>query len=397
MMERVAITGCGIKIPGANNIFEFKNTLENGLCTLETLEEKGPNRSNLVAGIVHEDFTGLFGHHHKRVPRVGQLAIASTLDAIDLAGLTDLESRKAGIILGTSAGCVQELEKSAFYSMACDFSKFPLLTAGLTNTHSLSSAVSSYFHLNGPSITLSTGCTAATDALMIGKLFLQTGQLDVCIAGGVDATINNICIYGFAKLNSLALDVSIEKAGVPFSLDYEGFVMSEGAAILILERESDAIARNAKIYGILEEVSVNNDATGIHKSDITGQSMLRALDNAVRGRIPTYMNSQALGLRINDINDSIAHQTLFGEVVPITSIKGHIGHTMGATGAVQIISAILSMEYGFIPLTIRSSGNGFEELPIVFETEYRTVENVVITTHGFGGNNGCILVSKYVS
>jgi 3-oxoacyl-(acyl-carrier-protein) synthase len=396
-MERIAITGCGIKVPGANNILEFKSILENRLCTLEMLEERGPNRSNLVAGLVHEDFTGLFGHHHRRVPRVSQLAIASTLDAIEMAGLTDLEFRKTGVILGTSAGCVQELEKSAYYSTSCDYSKFPLLTAGLSNTHSLSSAVSSYFHVNGPSITLSTGCTAATDALMIGKLLLQTGQLDVCIAGGVDAPINNICIYSFGKLNSLALDVSIEKAGVPFSLDYEGFVMSEGAAILVLERETDAIARNAKIYGVLEEVSANNDTVGIHKSDNTGQSMLRALDNAVRGRILTYVNSQALGLRINDINDSIAHQTLFGESVPITSIKGNIGHTMGAAGTVQVISAILSMEYGFIPPTIRSLGKGFEELPIVFEIKYCSVESVAITSHGFGGNNGCIYVSKYVS
>lgn len=121
--------------------------------------------------------------------------------------------------------------------------------------------------------------------------------------------------------------------------------------------------------------------------------MLSVFQETLGNTVPTYINSQALGIETNDQIERFIHNETFGLEVPITSIKGMIGHSFGAMGAMQIISSLLSMEYGFIPPTIKTKGIGFEELPIVYETRYQTVESVCITNHGSSGNNACLLMT----
>jgi len=394
-VDRIVITGYGIKTPGANNKREFSELLQSERCALEVLLGGGPNEVDVVVGLVHDDFEWLLGRHYRRFPRISRIAVGSAHDALKMAKWSDFSNTRAAVLMGTSVASAQELEDIASYSNLDDFRRFPFLSAGLANTHSLSSAISAHFGIQGPTLTLGTGCTGANDAFLIGKLLLETGQVDVCVAGGAEAPVNRLSIYGFGKLDTLCFNVPVEKAGIPFSLSQEGFVMSEGAGTVVMERETDAIKRGAFIYGVLDKVAANNDAVSIHQSDDTGISMLRALREAVGDTVPTYVSSQALGLRVNDNNDRISHKMLFGQAVPITSIKGHIGHTMGAAGAVQLIAALLGMEYNFIPATIRTNGEGFAELPIVFTKRDCVVESVAITTHGYGGNNSCLLVSKY--
>ena len=121
--------------------------------------------------------------------------------------------------------------------------------------------------------------------------------------------------------------------------------------------------------------------------------MLEIFQEVVGDTIPSYVNSQALGIEKNDQIERFILKETFGSEVPITSIKGMIGHAFGAMGAMQIISSLLSMEYGFIPPTIKTKGIGFEEVPLVYETRYQAVESVCITTHGSSGNNACLLLT----
>jgi 3-oxoacyl-(acyl-carrier-protein) synthase len=147
--------------------------------------------------------------------------------------------------------------------------------------------------------------------------------------------------------------------------------------------------------GASQRESSNNEAQPMLKSDTTGTLMTAALKSAIGDTIPTYVNSQALGLVQNDMIEYISHTNLFGSSVPITSIKGMTGHMFGSMGAIQVVSSLLSMEYGFIPPTMKTTGDGFNDLPIVFETKYQKVESVAITNHGVSGNNTCLLMTKH--
>jgi 3-oxoacyl-(acyl-carrier-protein) synthase len=227
----------------------------------------------------------------------------------------------------------------------------------------------------------------------MGKLFLEAGHADICIVGGSDALLGDWITYGFLKTGAIAENAEIKETGVPFSTSHKGFVKSEGSAVVIMERKKDADSRGAKIWGQVNGVASNNEALSMLMSDTTGTLMTAALKSAIGDNIPTYVNSQALGLKQNDMIEYISHTNLFGSSVPITSIKGMTGHTFGSMGAIQVVSSLLSMEYGFIPPTIKTSGDGFNDLPIVTETKYQIVDSVAITNHGVSGNNTCLLLT----
>ncbi|WJH37439.1 hypothetical protein N6H14_22050 [Paenibacillus sp. CC-CFT747] len=306
-----------------------------------------------------------------------------------------MDPARIAVVMGTSIGGLLEIERYAVLSNNRQYRKFPLSGAGAGNPQSLSTAVAYHIGAKGMVLTLATGCTAGMDAMLMAKMLLETNQADICIAGGSDAPLTTGCIYSFSKLGALSREKDVAEAGNPFSKETEGFVMAEGAGVLVLEREHDALRRGADIYGVIENMASKNDGESIFDSDRTGRTMTEVVQAAVGDKHPTYINSQALGLHVNDYSDYTAYMRTFGESIPITSIKGSIGHAFGASGNLQTIAALLSMEYNFIAPTIKSTGKGFEELPIAFEPHYTPVDRVAVTAHGYGGNNTCLLLGKY--
>jgi 3-oxoacyl-(acyl-carrier-protein) synthase len=391
-MDKIVITGYGIKAPGISNTNQFKNVLEQGICTQEILHGGGIDGSSIVCGVVHEDLDIISGQNYKRYPRAAQLGIAAAEEAYRMANLPNDDFARVAVIMGISGGGMLEAEKYANHGN--NLKKIPIQYIQLGDSHTLSSGISKHLGINGQAYTISTGCTASLDAILMGKLLLESGQADICIVGGSDALLGDWITYGFLKTSSIAENTEVEETGVPFSTSHKGFVKSEGSAVLIMERKKDADSRGAKVWGQINGVASNNEALSILKADTTGTFMTAALKSAIGDSIPTYVNSQALGLLQNDMNEYITHTNLFGSSVPITSIKGMTGHTFGSMGAIQVISSLLSIEYGFIPPTIKTSGDGFKDLPIVFETMYQDVESVAITNHGASGNNTCLLISK---
>ncbi|TWD93247.1 3-oxoacyl-[acyl-carrier-protein] synthase II [Neobacillus bataviensis] len=391
-MDEIVITGYGVKAPGISNIGQFKVVLEQGICTQEILHGRGNNGSNIVCGVVHEDLEIISGQKYKRYPRAAQLGIAAAEEAYKMANLPSDDFARVAVIMGTSGGGILEVEK--FSNHSNNLKKVPIQYVPIGDPHTLSSGITKHLGISGQAYTISTGCTASLDAILMGKLFLEAGYADICIVGGTDALLGDWITYGFLKMDAIAENVEIEETGVPFSTSHKGFVKSEGSAVVILERKKDADSRGAKIWGQVNGVASNNEALSMLMSDTTGTLMTAALKSAIGDFSPTYVNSQALGLKQNDMIDYITHTNLFGSSVPITSIKGMIGHTFGSMGAIQVVSSLLSMEYGFIPPTIKTSGDGFNDLPIVFKTKYQNVESVAITNHGVSGNNTCLLITK---
>lgn len=392
-LDRVVITGYGLKAPGIGNKIHFRDILENGVCTQQIVSGLGPNGSDIICGRIDDELISLPDRKYRYYPRVARMAIAASEEAAEMAGLKG-DEQQAGIIMGTSVGGLKEIEEYALISGSRQYRKFPISGAGAGNPHSITAAISQHLGIKGQAFTLSTGCTAGVDAMMMGKLLLESGQCEICIVGGSDAPITVGSVYSFMRLGAMSRETDISSAGVPFSLRSDGFVVSEAAAVLVMELESRAKRRGARIYGVLTGIHSNNDGLSIFESDTTGQNMIAAMKGAVGGIQPTYVNSQALGMKVNDQVEAITHRALFGSSVPITSIKGNIGHSFASIGSLQVISALLSMEYGFIPPTIKTEGDGYEDLPIVKSVRYETVNHVAITTHGYGGNNTCLLLSN---
>jgi 3-oxoacyl-(acyl-carrier-protein) synthase len=390
-LDDIVITGYGIKAPGVYDKISFLNVLDKGICTQSILKNDNQPNTTIVAGLIEENFLEINGESYKRHPRIVRMAIAAAMDASKMSNLDYFKPHRVAVIIGTAAGAILEIEQ---YSAASfDLKSFPIQGVSIVDTHTLSGSVAEALGSCGPTFTLTTGCTASIDAVLMGKLLLESGTVDACIVGGTDAPLGQWTINGFKKIRALSTETSIDQAGVPFSTDHRGFVLAEGAGVIVLERRQSAQAREQRIYGKIERVISRNEGQKLLSFDETGRHMLEVFQEAVGNTKPSYVNSQALGIGTNDQIERFILMETFGSDVPITSIKGMIGHTFGAMGAMQIISSLLSMEYGFIPPTIKTSGNGFEDVPIVYETRHQAVESVCITTHGSSGNNACLLLT----
>ncbi|KGX91252.1 beta-ketoacyl-[acyl-carrier-protein] synthase family protein [Pontibacillus marinus] len=390
-MGRTVVTGMGIQAPQIQSTNDFEHVLEKGVCTHSILHDHGPNHSSIVAGQITQE--PLNERAYKRYPRSSRLAMAAADEALRQADIKNINPSRIAVIMGTSLGSLLEIEQNC--DAAKDFRKFPCHGVVLADSHTLSSSVAMYTGAKGHVHTITTGCASSSDAILMGKLLLDSNQADVCIVGGADASLGQWSTYGFAKLRSIAQNTDPRHTGVPFSNEHHGFVMSEGAGIITLEREDHANQRGAIIHGIVENVYSNNEALPMLKADETGESMLEALNGVLQNHQPSYVNSQALGLQTNDNVEKIVHHKLFGNSIPITSIKGMTGHIFGSMGVIQVISSLISFNKNFIPPTINTNGKGYEDLPIVYEPKYQPVTSVAITTHGNGGNNTCLLMKKY--
>lgn len=389
-LDDVVITGYGIKAPGICDKYSFLDVLKNGICTQSLV--KDPSGESIVAGIIHDDFLTINEKNYKRLSRSYRMAIAAALDAVNMSGLSHYDPQRIAVIMGTSAGSISEIEENS--KIAFQLKTMPIQAVSWVDTHTLSESVAQAIGSCGPSFTLTTGCTASIDAALMGKLLLETGSADACIIGGTDAPLSKWTINGFKKLRSLSTEPNIQEAGVPFSTKHNGFVLAEGAGVLVIERKQSAQARGQKSLGKIERIVSRNEAQGLLRSDTSGRHMLHVFQETVAANKPCYVNSQALGIDTNDQIERFILKESFGDKVPITSIKGMTGHTFGAMGAIQMISSLLSMEYGFIPPTIKTNGHGFHDIPIVYETRDQEVDSVCITTHGNSGNNACLLLTS---
>ena len=263
ILEEIVITGYGIKAPGVYDKTSFLNVLDKGICTQSILKSDNQPDHNIVAGLIEDDFLEIKGENYKRYPRSVRMAIAAAMDAAEMANLDYFKPHRVAVIIGTAAGAILQIEQLS--SNFFDLKKTPLQGVSLADAHTVSSSVAEAIGSCGPAFTLSTGCTASLDAVSVGKLLLEDGSIDACIVGGTDAPLGQWTINGFRKLRALSTEISIDNAGVPFSTNHSGFVLSEGAGVIVLERRKSAQSREQKIYGRVERVISRNE----------GQKLLR--------------------------------------------------------------------------------------------------------------------------
>ncbi|KMY49887.1 beta-ketoacyl-[acyl-carrier-protein] synthase family protein [Peribacillus loiseleuriae] len=398
MKGKIVVTGYGVKAPNTNDIAEYIDNLKNGICCLETVTDLSPNGETTIIGHLKgglEEFES--NKRFKRLPRATLLGIASGKEALKQAKLSDLTDKKVGIFFGISVGAIGEklFHDSIIHVNENNYRNVPITFSHFSNYHSITAEIAHNLSIKGITKTITTGCTSSLEAIQDAMLYLKSGIIDVAVVGGADSLVNKMACFGFAKTKSIPINQTLDVGAVPFNQNSKGFAISEGSGVIILEREEDAQKRDIEILGEIENIVSNNDGVHIYSVEESGEQMISALKEVVGGRRPDYINSQALGIQLNDRIEEQCSKRLFNHNVPYTSIKSMIGNPYGAIGILQVISSLISINHGFIPPTIRTNKDGYEEMNIVTETEHQEVNEVAITNHGHGGNNACAYIKRH--
>ncbi|WP_240456738.1 beta-ketoacyl synthase N-terminal-like domain-containing protein [Virgibacillus halodenitrificans] len=395
-MTKIVATGMGAIAPNINNIDRFLEVLQNGENVLEKTGQVMPKDKTTIVGKVTEGLEEyLSNKEYRKYSRAMLMGMKAATEAVRSASI-DLSQYKTGLFVGTTIGSISESDfLNSIIGAEEDHRKIVNHFSNLTNHHSIATVIGKELEVNGVFKTISTGCTSSLEAIEVAMAYLQTGKIDIAVVGGVDSAINLVTSVAFMKNRSLPINQDVNTGAVPFDERSKGFAISEAAGFLVLEREEIAKKRNAKVLGEVEQVLSNNDGIGIYQTDFQGEQLIKIVKEIVRERLPDYVNSQALGLSINDKIEKRESQTVFQHLIPYTSIKGMIGNPFGSVGVLQVISGLLSIQHGFIPPTIKTTKQGYEEMNINTSATYQEINEVLVTNHGHGGNNAVAYLKKH--
>ena len=417
-MKRVVITGLGTINSIGHNVNESFEAAVNGVCGIDTITLFDISDFSVqIAGEVKnfDPETVMDKKEVKKADRFIQLGIKAALEAMIDSGFVTSENKKIdesiaprfGIISGSGIGGLSTIQKN---STICDtkgsrkISPF-FIPSSLANM--LSGFISIEHNLKGPSLGHVTACAASTHALADAVKTIVLGGADRILVVGAESAVCGAGVGGFAAMKALSTrNDDPKKASRPFDIDRDGFVMGEGAGALVVETLDSALARNAKIYCEIIGFGESGDANHITSPVTDGP--LRAMKAAfemvknVTGEYPKidYINTHGTSTPVGDKNETAAIKELFGgkENCPIvSSIKGQIGHCLGAAGAIEAIMTIKALNEGIIPPTINVENQDPECDLDVIPNIARKVEltTVMSNNFGFGGTNGSVIFKKY--
>ncbi|MEW5920685.1 MAG: beta-ketoacyl-ACP synthase II [Bacillota bacterium] len=406
--KRVVITGLGVVTPIGLGIKDFWENLirgQSGVRVVERFRDYPTWIAGTVEGFQPESF--MDKRDLKKTDTYTQFAHAAAVMAVADAKIElEKEDReRVGVIIGSGIGGLDTIEKQFQVLMEKGprrVSPFlvPMLIANMATGY-----VSIYYGLRGPNITPATACTTGTHAIGEAFRLLQRGDADVMIAGGAEAPLTDIAFAGFCAARALSTrNAEPQKASRPFEMQRDGFVMGEGAGILILETWEHALSRGADIYGELAGYGMSGDGYHITAPDPEGRGaylcMERALkDAAISPEMVDYINAHGTSTQLNDRVETLAIKKLFGEHayrLAISSTKSMIGHLLGAAGGVELVATLLTVKNGMIPPTIN-----YEEADPDCDLNYvpnepcaKEIAVAISNSFGFGGTNACLVVRR---
>lgn len=341
----------------------------------------------------------------RRMELFCQFAVAAAGEALQDAGL-DMEKEDAyrvGCSIGSGIGSLQAIEREYARLLEKGPSRVAPLFVPLMISNMAAGNVSIAFGLKGKSLNVVTACATGTNS--IGEAFraIQYGDADVMVAGGTEGAVSPIGIAGFTSLTALSDSTDPARCSLPFDKDRSGFVMGEGAGVVVLEELGHATKRGAHIYGEVLGYGCSSDAYHITSPAEDGSGAAKAMENALRdGKVKpeevTYINAHGTGTHHNDLFETRAIKLAFGEHagdLKINSTKSMVGHLLGAAGAVEFIACVKEIEEGFIHRTVGLKESE-EELDLNYcrESYREEVPYALSNSLGFGGHNASILVGK---
>ncbi|MBQ1914416.1 MAG: beta-ketoacyl-ACP synthase II [Selenomonadaceae bacterium] len=413
MGTRVVITGLGAITPiGIGKEDFWKGLLEgrNGIARITRFDAEGFDAQ--IAGEVKDfDPTAYIDKKEsKRMDRCTQFAVAAAKLAIEDAGL-DLDKEnldRIGTFVGTGIGGMETMHSQYEKFFAKGPSRISPFFVPMMIPNMPAGQVSIVYHLHGPSSCMATACATGTNCIGDAFRVIQRGDADVMIAGGTEAAISQAPVAGFSAMKALCTDHNDdpEHASRPFDKNRSGFVMGEGAGLVVLESLEHAEARGAHIYAELVGYGVNSDAYHMTSpaphGEYQAKCMQLALDDAgMKAADVDYVNAHGTSTHMNDEGETEAIKTVWGDAakdVSVSSIKSMTGHLLGAAGGVECIASALSVENDMLPPTINyeTQDEGMDLDYVPNKAKAKTVRAAMSNSFGFGGHNACLLLKKYV-
>ncbi|HIT06866.1 MAG TPA: beta-ketoacyl-ACP synthase II [Candidatus Scybalocola faecipullorum] len=409
-MKRVVITGMGAITPIGNTVEEFWNGIKENkigfgpISTFDTTDYKVKLAAE-VKGFVakeHLDFKSA-----KRMERFSQLAVTAAGEALSQAGI-DMEKEdpyRVGVAVGAGVGSLSLMEREVIKIHEKGPNRVAPLFIPMFISNMAAGNISIYYGLKGKCIDVVTACATGTHNIGEAYRTIQCGDADVMVAGGTESCISPTGVAGFTALTALTTSDDPKRASIPFDKDRSGFVMGEGAGIVVLESLEHAQARGAHIIAEVAGYGATSDAYHITSPAEDGMgaamAMMEAMNEAgVKPEEVSYINAHGTSTHHNDLFETRAIKAAFGDAayhVPVSSTKSMIGHLLGAAGAVELIVCAKSIEEGYIHPTVGLQEPGEEcDLNYVPGEGIHTDVNVAISNSlGFGGHNATLLVKKY--
>lgn len=410
MRRRVVITGLGVIAPNGVGKREFWDALREGRSGIRRITRFDPSLfPTQFAGEADFDPTKFISHKQmKRMDRTSHLAVSAAKMAVKDANLNirNEDPERIGVMIGTAmAGHGMILEQHCVF-----IEKGPMridtFTAVASFPDAPSSQISIELGIKGPSFSIATACSSASDAIGYAFNAIRNKELDMIIMGGADSPIFPPILAAFCVLRALSKrNDQPHRASRPFDKTRDGFVLGEGAGILILEDLEHALKRNARIYGEILGFGMTCDAYHMTKPEPSGKQAMRALQQAlldanVKPEDIEYVNAHGTSTLLNDKNETFVLKEVFSahaKKLAVSSVKSMIGHLIGAAGSVELIGALMALEEGIIPPTINYETPDPDcDLDYVPNKARKANVNTLLkNSFGFGGKNSALVVRKF--
>ena len=407
MSERVVVTGLGTINPLSDNVKDFWKSLislKNGIKEISHFDTS--NFKTKLAAEIRVDLNNYFNKKElNKIDRFTSFALIASEQAINDAKINNkLDKNRIGVILGSGIGGINTLEKqhSRLLKSPKRVSPYfvPSMISDIAPGH-----ISIKHGFKGPNFSVVSACASSNHAIGMAFKSIKYNESDIIITGGSEAGITPLAIAGFMNMKALSTETDINNASIPFDLNRNGFVMGEGAGILVLESLTSALKRNAKIYAEISGYGSTADAFHLTSPAPNGTGAKEAMKIAINDakidiKDIDYINAHGTSTYYNDLHETQAIKSLFKDYaynLSISSTKSYIGHLLGATGAVEAIATIQSINNSYVTATInyktKDPGCDLDYTPN--KGIKKTINHAISNNFGFGGHNASIVISKF--
>lgn len=410
MEKRVVITGLGAITPIGKDVKETWEGIENKKCGVDviTLFDTTNFKTKLAAEVKEYSPLDYFEPKQaKRLDRCSQFAIIAAREAVKNSGITKENTNydRVGIFVSSGIGGLTTIQEQCEINYIKGNKRVSpmFIPMGIANMPAGNIAIE--FGFKGESMSIVTACASSTHAIGEAYKTIKQGYEDVIIAGGAEAAICSSGLAGFENMKALSNSTDKNRASIPFDRERNGFVMGEGAGILVLEELEHAQKRGAKIYAEIIGFGATTDAYHITSPCPDGEcgakAMIRAMQDAkIEAKDVDYINAHGTSTHLNDLTETMAIKTALGDEsknVMVSSSKGNTGHLLGAAGGVEAVICVKSIENQLVPPTINYLEKDEECDLDVVPNELRKAKLDVVMSNslGFGGHNGCIIMKKF--
>tara|TARA_B110000263_G_scaffold137377_1_gene119160 strand:+ start:2752 stop:3981 length:1230 start_codon:yes stop_codon:yes gene_type:complete len=407
MSERVVVTGLGTINPISDNVTDFwKNlvSLKNGINKISHFDTS--DFKTKLAAEVNVDLSTYFNKKElNKIDRFTLFALIASDQAISDAKINSkLDKNRIGVILGSGIGGIHTLENQHSRSLQNPKRVSPYFVPSMISNIA-PGHISIKHGFKGPSFSVVSACASSNHAIGMAFKSIKYNESDIIITGGSEAGITPLSIAGFMNMKALSTESNINNASIPFDLNRKGFVMGEGSGVLVLESLKSALKRNVKIYAEITGYGSTSDAFHLTSPAPNGagakEAMKIAINNANIEPIDIdYINAHGTSTFYNDLYETLAIKSLFKDHaynLSISSTKSYIGHLLGATGGVEAIATIKSINNSYVTATIN-----YKTKDPQCDLDYtpnkgikKTINHAISNNFGFGGHNASIVISKF--